>query len=166
MIIPRNLSSCTGVMRELFLNMFISEELVCLRWGWKMMNLDLAAWTVSLLALNQEETWESSTLRMVAKVARSSWRRKILVSSAKRMIDERLETWKRSLMYIKRKGPRTEPWGTPQTTELYEEVWSWTMTHCCLHSRTLSPGVLGQGGDQSLLESEEEASTKNKKTRT
>ena len=160
MIIPRNLSSCTRVMRELFLNMFISEELVCLRWGWKMMNLDLAAWTVSLLALNQEETWESSTLRMVAKVARSSWRRKILVSSAKRMIDERLETWKRSLMYIKRKGPRTEPWGTPQTTELYEEVWSWTMTHCCLHSRTLSPGVLGQGGDQSLLESEEEASTK------
>ena len=66
----------------------------------------------------------------------------------------------------KSKGPRTEPWGTPKTTELYEEVWSWTMTHCCLHSRTLSPGVLGQGGDQSLLESEEEASTKNKKTRT
>ena len=33
------------------------------------MNLDLAGWTVSLLALNQEETWESSTLRMVSKVA-------------------------------------------------------------------------------------------------
>ena len=65
----------------------------------------------------------------------------------------------------KSKGPRTEPWGTPKTTELYEEVWSWTMTHCCLHSRTLSPGVLGQGGDQTLLASEEEASTKTRKQR-
>ena len=68
----------------------------------KMINLDLAGWTVNLLALNQEETWESSTLRMVAKAARSLWRRKIFVSSAKRMIDKRLETWKRSLMYIKK----------------------------------------------------------------
>ena len=75
-----------------------------------MMNLDLAGWTVSVLALNQEETWESSTLRMVAKVGRLLWRRKIFVSSAKRMIDKRLETWKRSLMYKRKsKGSRTEP---------------------------------------------------------
>ena len=25
-------------------------------------------------------------------------------------------------VYKKSKGPRTEPWGTPQTTKLYEEV--------------------------------------------
>ena len=52
------MSSYTRVMRELFINMFISEELICLRRGGKIMNLDLAGWTVSLLALNQEETWE------------------------------------------------------------------------------------------------------------
>ena len=34
-----------------------------------MMNLDLSGWIVSLLALNQEETRASSTLRMVTKVA-------------------------------------------------------------------------------------------------
>ena len=27
-------------------------------------------------------------------------------------------------VYKKSKGPRTEPWGSPQTTELHEEVWS------------------------------------------
>ena len=32
---------------------FISQELICLRRGWKMMNLDLVGWTVSLLAFNK-----------------------------------------------------------------------------------------------------------------
>ena len=45
---------------SIIVKMFISEELIRLHHGWKMMNFDLAEWTVSLLALNQEETWESS----------------------------------------------------------------------------------------------------------
>ena len=128
MNIPRNLCSSTRAIGVLFIKMFNSEGLICLRRGWKMMNLDLSGWTVSLFALNQEETWESSWLTILVKVAKSLWRRKILVSTAKRMNERKFEERKRSLMYKRNnKGPRTEPWGTPHTTVLLEETWLFPM---------------------------------------
>ena len=102
-IIPRNLCSCTHTIGVLFIKIFNYEGLICLRRGWKMMNLDLSGWTVSLFALNQEETWESSWLTILAKVAKS-----LLVSSAKRINERKFEERKRSLMYKRNnKGPRS-----------------------------------------------------------
>ena len=38
--------------------------------------------------------------------------------------NDKKDVWKRALMYKRKsKGPRTEPWGTPHTTDLYVEVW-------------------------------------------
>ena len=41
-IIPRNLCSFTRAIEVLFMKVFNSEELICLRRGWKMMNLNLS----------------------------------------------------------------------------------------------------------------------------
>ena len=41
-IIPRNLCSCTRAIEVLFMKVFNSEELICLRRGWNMMNLNLS----------------------------------------------------------------------------------------------------------------------------
>ena len=50
-IIPRNLCSFTPAIEVLFMKVFNSEELICLRRGWKMMNLNLWGWTITLFAL-------------------------------------------------------------------------------------------------------------------
>lgn len=41
-ILPRNLRSFTHTIGVLFIKMFNPEGLICLRCGWKMMNLDLS----------------------------------------------------------------------------------------------------------------------------
>lgn len=48
-IIPRNLCSCTRAIEVLFMKMFNSEGLNCLRRGWLMMNLNLSGWTCNNL---------------------------------------------------------------------------------------------------------------------
>lgn len=50
-IIPRNLCSCTRAIEVLIMKVFNSKELICLRRGWKMMNLNLSGWTITLFAL-------------------------------------------------------------------------------------------------------------------
>ena len=54
-----------------------------------------------------------------------------LVSSANRMGVNKLEAFGRSLMYnINKRGPRTEPCGTPHEIDLVTDVVSFKKTYC------------------------------------
>ena len=57
----------------------------------------------------------------------------IVVSPAKRKIDNNEEHVCRSLTYNrKRRGPSIDPWGTPWLIDLREELELLTTLNCCL----------------------------------
>ena len=71
MIIPRNLLFCTLEIGVPFILICMSSKLTFLREGWKKTNLVFSGWRVSLLALNQVETMESSLFTVLIKVVMS-----------------------------------------------------------------------------------------------
>ena len=73
-IIPRNLCSCTRAIEVLFMKVFNSEELICLRRGWNMMNLNLSGWTITLFALMVLHADLPVTVPMGKTGTRARWR--------------------------------------------------------------------------------------------
>ena len=76
----------------------------------KTMYLVLVELRESLFTWNQEETLMSSKFKMLIREARFGCEKRIVVSSAKRIQDKRVEQQWRSLTYRRNsKGPRIEP---------------------------------------------------------
>ena len=60
----------------------------------------------------------------------------MLVSSANKWNIKLLEAFGKSLIYNKNnRGPKTDPWGTPQVIGNEEEEWPLTVTYCFLSNR-------------------------------
>ena len=80
-----------------------------------MVKVDLSAFNVSLFALSQFVNWVIIILPvLMISLILSLWKN-IVVSSAKSLTLPSGQHLCRSLINnIKNRGPRTEPWGTPQ----------------------------------------------------
>ena len=113
MITPRNLM-CEVLQISWLWNLILSGWLVMFFWlDLNIVNEDLSAFRVSLLALNQFVKWviiifvvETISFMLLL------WK-KIVVSSAKSLVFPSGQHFGKSLIKIrKRRGPSTDPWGT------------------------------------------------------
>ena len=87
----------------------------------------------SLLDFIHSATAWSSWFRISSRSLRFLCEQYILVSSANKWKLSSFEVFGKSLIYNKnRRGPRMDPWGTPQVIERESELWPFILTNCSL----------------------------------
>ena len=131
-VMPRYLieSTCLiGVSSILILNDWLGLSLL----ERKRMKLVLEILSANRLHFIHSATDFSSQFKVASRWLRFLLEKLIIVSSAKRWNVSKLEVLGKSFTYNKNKrGPRIDPWGTPQVTGNESELWPLTFTNCSL----------------------------------
>ena len=103
---------------------------------WKRIKLVLRILSANLLDFIHSATAFSSWFNFTSRSFRFLQEQYMLVSSANKWKVSNFEALGKSLIYNKNnKGPRTDPWGTPQVTDRESESWPLTHTNCSLLDR-------------------------------
>src|SRR6218665_1640501 len=91
----------------------------------------LSKFKESLLTKNQSLIFNNSSLIIRTSSPQDAWELKTLVSSANNIKYKVGEIFVRSLMYrMNSKGPRLDPWGTPQFIQLRSDHVPLQKTFC------------------------------------
>ena len=97
----------------------------------KMINEDFFAFKVSLFAINHLFICSMMTWPLLEISSAFLALNNTLVSSANILVLPEGQQFGMSLMYIRNnRGPRTDPWGTPQVMDLYDDLWLLSSTNC------------------------------------
>lgn len=100
---------------------------------WKIIKLVLRILSANLLDFIHSATAYSSWFNLSSRSLGFLQERYMLVSSANKWKKSNFEAIGKSLIYNKdSKGPRTDPWGTPEVTDRESELWPLTHTNSSL----------------------------------
>ena len=99
--------------------------------GWKITWLDFSTFNESLLVLTHSLTSITALLALSSSTLMFLLERKRFESSANKWKSHNVEQFSKSFMYVRKsRGPRTEPWGTPQRIDWKSELVSAIETNC------------------------------------
>ena len=129
---PRYFTALLGKIRWPWILILISK-LVNLRLGWNIKSSVFVEFNDIKLALSQLTRSLRSILIFFAKDFKELLLRKSIVSSAKRLtIEYKIAAWRSFTYKRKRRGPRTDPWGTPWDTNFESDLAPLISTYCFL----------------------------------